>query len=543
MNLLAAAGKTRRFETGIVCLILLFALGVRLYALYSTHIVNQDGTGYIYQAQAVYHGQWQAINDCSVPFLSSYPFLIAAAYPVFGDWLAAARSVSILFGWLFLVPLYGLCRRFFDFRTSAFVLLLYALMPVFVGRSADVVRDPIFWALATAGLYLFLRSVESDRWPPALMAGALFLAAVTARIEAAVYLMVSAGFILFAGGKNRWGRLFSLLLPTLLVAALLLLLSTQGGLFKNAFSRIDEIGQKIVAPVAHYGGLQNSLAELVHRTDIPLETRLFIHMAKNTIWLVGVGAVFVYALESFFFAYVPFFLAGLVHSIRRPARAEKQRVYFFLLAAAGGVALTAHVLDVWILENRFFALVILPSFLFAGTGLERTAAFFQKRLGWKPAMVWLAAGIFIAASALSIDLRDREPEKAVFAEIGRRIAAENQTKAPASVSAPSPLQGWIAFYANRSTPGPFCALDLDKCWDLWQETADADAFLDMLEQEQIRYLLWTERFWPGERFDPGKGRYADRFRELGRWRQPEAGEMILYEVRRKDRGRAGGCIR
>ncbi len=517
-------------EAGIVFLIFALAVGIRLFAVAHTYIVNPDGTGYIYQARAVYYDRFDAINNCSVPFLSSYPFMIAALYPVFGGWLLSARVVSLTFGTLFLVPIYLLSRRFFKMRTAAAVLVIYALMPVFVGRSADVLRDPVFWFFGAAGLYLFLRNLEKEDAATALLAGGCFLAAVSARVEAVLYLTISAGFILFARGNRKTLRLFSFLLPAVLVCVLFLWLSPGGETSTNAFSRVSEIGRKITAPVEQYGHLQNALAEMVNRADIPQQNRLFIHAAKNMIWLVGVGSVLVYALESFFFPYVPFFLIGLFLILRAKRRLGKREIYFLLSAAAALFLLIAHTLDVWILEDRFFAVAILPSFLFAGLGIERIAEWIERRFSLKTAAVWGCILLFITASALSIDLRQREPEKAVFQAIGERIAVEKQPGATAVVSAPGPVQGWVAFYANLDVPGVFCALDYAKCWDMWKGIDGAAGFMARLRERGAQYLLFCERLWPKARFDPRKPAYRNELVPIGTWTHPDTGKMILYKV-------------
>ncbi|MBA7662508.1 hypothetical protein ES703_70537 [subsurface metagenome] len=66
----------------------------------------------------------------------------------------AAKSVSLIFGTMTLVPLYFLLKRFFDESIGLLVLLIFALIPVFIDRSVDVVRGPIFWFFSVLGLYL-----------------------------------------------------------------------------------------------------------------------------------------------------------------------------------------------------------------------------------------------------------------------------------------------------------------------------------------------------------------------------------------------------
>ena len=55
-----------------------------------------------------------------------------------------------------LIPLYLLCRRFFDKEMSALTVLVFAVLPVLVVGSAEVVRGPVCWFFLALGLLLFV---------------------------------------------------------------------------------------------------------------------------------------------------------------------------------------------------------------------------------------------------------------------------------------------------------------------------------------------------------------------------------------------------
>ncbi len=128
-----------RVGAGVIVLIFILGLVIRLFACQHTFIVNPDGVYYIHQARAIYYGEWSSLTSCGLRFLSNYPFFIAGAYAIFHHWVVAAQFVSLFFGSITLIPLYFLCRRFFDRDISALTTLVFALLPVFVARSTDVV--------------------------------------------------------------------------------------------------------------------------------------------------------------------------------------------------------------------------------------------------------------------------------------------------------------------------------------------------------------------------------------------------------------------
>ena len=128
-------------------------LGIRLYACFTTYIVNPDGIHYIHQARAIYYYDWNSLTTCHLKFLSILPFLIAPAFGVFRDWIIAGRFVTLTFGFATLIPLYFILRRYLEKTLCLITLLAYALIPMSVSRSADIVRDPIFWFFICISLW------------------------------------------------------------------------------------------------------------------------------------------------------------------------------------------------------------------------------------------------------------------------------------------------------------------------------------------------------------------------------------------------------
>jgi hypothetical protein len=96
----------------ISILIILLGFAIRLFSFHYTYIINPDGVLYIHQARAIYYGIKDAILTCSMGYLSNYSILIVLAYKIFGDWVIAAKSVSLFFGTITLIPLYFLMKRF-----------------------------------------------------------------------------------------------------------------------------------------------------------------------------------------------------------------------------------------------------------------------------------------------------------------------------------------------------------------------------------------------------------------------------------------------
>jgi 4-amino-4-deoxy-L-arabinose transferase-like glycosyltransferase len=271
--------------------VIALGIGIRVFAAVYTYVINPDGMVYIQQAKAIYHHHWLLLKSC-VPFVSSYPFLIAGTYWIFPSWIDSARFVSILFGSLTLVPLYFLLRRFTDGRATCLSVLLYAFMPVLVGGSADLVRDPICWFFLVSGLYFFVRQMEKKetlrrRLYYLTSSYFLFLMAGWARPETFLVLIFSCfytfAYSLLSGEKRYLFVAFSslLLLGAFLVAG--------GMIFNPSFSGYaGRASNKLSASVEEYRNLRQQMQALAQGLDRGV-LRSFLSKAGSLIWLNDLG--------------------------------------------------------------------------------------------------------------------------------------------------------------------------------------------------------------------------------------------------------------
>jgi hypothetical protein len=216
--------KNRVIEIGSlpICWIVLLALMVRLYACLTTHIVNPDGIHYIHQARAIFYGQWERLTTCHINYVSILPIFIASAFAIVRDWVIAGRLVTLLFGTATLIPLYFLLKRFLDKTLCNLTILIYALIPVFVNRSADIVRGPIFWFFLSLGMLFFVSQWDNEqrRHPfrsDLMLSSLCFLFATWTRTEGAYAIIVSGFYLVIARHDHKLFRIFCFSIPMLLI--------------------------------------------------------------------------------------------------------------------------------------------------------------------------------------------------------------------------------------------------------------------------------------------------------------------------------------
>lgn len=507
----------------IAALIILLGFVIRLFSFHYTYIINPDGVLYIHQARAIYYDIRDSILTCSMGFLSNYSIFIVFAYKIFGDWVVAAKSVSLFFGTLTLVPLYLLLNRFFKKEISLIATLIFALIPVFIDKSVDGVRDPVYWFFSVLGLYLFVSQIEKRNYLYLILSSLCFLMATWARIEAVLFIFVSLTYIIFVRQDRKLLKVSIFAMPVVL----LLLFGGLGLMIFDVpvkdFHRGYEITTKFSGPMIEYKNLRASLAELMNQPsggNLPA----FLHKARHLVWLIALGTIVKYAVVAYFYPFFLVFVMGLGGVWGRIKR-DKHILYLALIAVSALILLYMHVLHTWMMFTRFLAIFIFPSFIVIGFGLEKIIHFFSSRFNLKESIALSILCFLILTCALPKNLKPRETDKLVFKEIGELISKREGNAHKITVAT---SHVWISFYANLKYKGAMCPKEYT---DLERLAGDSyEKFVRNLKQGGIRYFLWEERRWPQEKFDFIKTKNPEDFMKLGEWSHPDTGSLMLFEV-------------
>ncbi len=148
-------------EIWIVALLLGLAFGVRLYMVFHTYVISNDGVLYIMTSKLISQGKIGASLD--VYFLNLYPFMIAAFQKVFSDWHFSAQMVSAVFGSLTVIPLYFLIRSWFDRDVAFMSSVLFVFHPYLVRFSAEVIRGPTFWFFCMMAMWVGWEAISRKK--------------------------------------------------------------------------------------------------------------------------------------------------------------------------------------------------------------------------------------------------------------------------------------------------------------------------------------------------------------------------------------------
>jgi hypothetical protein len=503
-----------------------FGFLIRLYACLNTYIVNPDGPLYIHQARAIYFHQWGQLTSCAMSYVSPYPFFIAAAYAAFGNWVTAARATSLIFSTMALVPMYLLLRTLFERHISLISLLLFAMIPMLVDASADVIKEPVSWFFLGFGLYFFVKNLGETRGVYVALSSTCFLAAAAARIEVLLFLMVSFVYLFFAAKRNRFVMLACFLTPVVffLVSATAALKGL--GFTAGSTLRLREVLEKPAAVLGGYTSLRQSLSVLMHQPVMgPVE--LFLERARNLVWFIALGTVASYVIRTFFYLFFLPFVFGL-SGITKKVRTDSRVAYLMLLSCSALILLYFHLLQTWVIGNRFIVLFIFPSFICVAYGMEKLLSFSARRLPFKRRWAISLLCLAIVAFALPRDLRSRELDKVVFRQIGELIAHREGNAHVTNVASSLHLLRWLSFYSNLDYRGAPCPQPYSDFSALVGK--DYDGFVQRLKREKVKYFVWEEKRWPPGTFNFEKEAGPDHFEALGSWSHPDSGRIVLYRV-------------
>jgi 4-amino-4-deoxy-L-arabinose transferase-like glycosyltransferase len=483
----------------------------------------------------LYHRNWSSLKTCGLTFLSPYPVLIAGGYCLIHDWIFSARLVSLFFGTAMLGPIYLMLKEWVREDSAILGLLVFAVTPVLVSNSAELVRDPISWFFLCAGTVAVIRQAKAHSPWLLLVASLCFLAAIWARIEAVLFPAITLGYLLCCRNNRRAINILIFLSPLLVIVVFSFAGMMISGLSFNDLHRGHEVAEKLIEPIRQYQQLAESLKNLVWSSPNPYMA-FFLPEARNLIWLIALGTMLNRFLESFFYPFVVFYIIGL-SGIHRKIRSDSRLLYLAILTASGLALLYMHTLQTWLLYYRFFGIVMIPCAIFCAFGMEKLLDILPRRVNVQPATVFWVILVLIIGVSLPKNLKSPDPDKTVFIQIGEAVFQHRPASSSliggessgVRIASSRHTQMWISFYASLHLPGtPPCPLDPVNCWESFPD--DPDQFYGRLRQNKQNFVLWEEKNWPFHSFTLSDPADIKTYTELGRWYHRDTGNMILYAV-------------
>jgi len=399
--------------------------GVRLYLLWQYYCISSDGIHYIEAARHFYVGDIKEGLGSVYP--PAYPSMIAAVYPLIGDWELSGQIISIVCGVVLLFPLYALCQEFYGEKVALLACFLAAINPYLARYAIHVRTESPFFFLSTLALLLFCRGMTQGKASRFFYGGLVAGFAYLVRPEAIGFLIiVPVALVLtwwFKPGHNAvWvGKACLLLFVGFFLFALpyIIYLSTASGQW-GAVSR--KAGVTFQIAMKESGLLENednqTLVDLDSLTLLQFVIQHPLLYAKKVL-LDLFPSIAIY-FEALHYVYVPFLLIGLFFILRDKfwLRKDFLLLWFFLFYLVGFALI--------FVRRRYLIQLVTISLPWTALGALWCWTSLQQRISLRTFRIIAATAIAIFfAGTLPKTLKPISPEKAYVREAGRYLKKLN----------------------------------------------------------------------------------------------------------------------
>jgi predicted membrane-bound mannosyltransferase len=487
-------------DRNIILSLTVLGLILRLYAFKFSYVINNDGVLYINQARALFLGDWELALNCGYKYISIYHLLIPVFYKVFGNWITAAKSVSLMFGTLTIIPCYLIARQFFSKPIAILAVLSFAVNPFFVSNSVELIKGPVFWFFALLGIFFFIMTRNShDKDYLLLFSSISFLIAGLARVEILVYFTGTMLYIVFFS-QRKAKSLFLFSLPAVIACA------------------------SIPAGLSYYYDNFNLwtfyLKPRIHDFFPDLYVAIFNdEFIRKTVHAIGL--LLSKTAKTVYLPFLPFLLFG-IYAMKKELKENHNSGYLLFLSILSFLAIYTFYLKTEIISSRYTVLIVLPLYFFIGFGMKRLFHFSESR-GLQEKTVFASILLYILVLGIANNLAPVRTDKLIYKEIGTYIAGLEQDQ-KVMVMAPDSR---IMFYANLNSREIACTTRLG----LYREYIHLDyqAFTSRLKKEKVDYFLWEEKSREDTNPDLFVQANPEHFRSLKQWDTGD-NRYILFKI-------------
>jgi len=415
---------------------LILTLAVRFYLFKNYYTINNDGILYIEAARYFWDGNWTGGLGSYYPPL--FPLLIAAAYPITGEWELAGQFWPLVLGVLVLFPLFGLIRRLYGQKVALAALFFYAVSPYLSRLSLHVRSDIPYTFFLVLGLYFLQRGIDRGKLFWILGTGISAALATLIRSEGVGLVIASTLYLVYRGWikrglRRRWLQLGILLLGFILFAApyvLYLKWDTGNWLISRKAALVLAIGLSEVDPSTRQFTMkesdQVSIVSLISPRPLAYAKKVFIDSFRS------VGVYF----EALHYSYLLFLFIGWFFYFRGKFWEKGD---FFL------VALIVFYLGVFALiyVNRRFAVPLVPFSLgWVGAGYLAFNEYIHRRWRRRAYLIMGAVLALFLAGTLPKTLKAIGREKFYLRRAG--LYLKGKPGNPTILTS----NGRVAFYAE-----------------------------------------------------------------------------------------------
>jgi hypothetical protein len=373
-----------------------------------------------------------------------YPFLLAGMRLMVGDPEIAGKLVSLLAGTCAFFPLYYLGKRFFEQKVVFIGLFLYAIHPLLVRYSAEVLSDSTFIFLSITGFWMLWMGWEKKRYLFCALAGVFLGLSCLTRAQGIIWIGAILGAPVIFSFLKRENKIDkrNLWISFLLAAFAFFLVIFPYSYFLKTIGGEWTIRQHSAWALLWGTGIPFDLDQSFWGTLIFLLSHPLL-LVKKLGW--STGSLLLLLPEAVHYPFFFFLIVGLV-----ARRDSKQHLLGNLYLAI--ICLGYIVSQFFLYFSVRYLLPIVPFVLFwAGQGFWVTVSWIQRFreryipqfVAGRRAFVAIFLICITVSSALPKTLQPQRLEKIDRKVVGNRIAALFHRSRPVIITS-EPRIGYYA---------------------------------------------------------------------------------------------------
>jgi 4-amino-4-deoxy-L-arabinose transferase-like glycosyltransferase len=178
---------------------------LRLYLVITSEGISPDGVEYVRAAKFfLERNYYQGFSSVFSPF---YPGVTAVVSLFVGDLEFAGKFVSLFFGSLTVLPVYGLGKRLFNEEVGFYSALLLTFHPYLAHFSGSVLTESTFTFLVAWSVLIGWKAFQNKSWRAMFSVGLLLGIAYLTRPEGIGFVVLFLLWIFFFDGVKFWNHL------------------------------------------------------------------------------------------------------------------------------------------------------------------------------------------------------------------------------------------------------------------------------------------------------------------------------------------------
>jgi 4-amino-4-deoxy-L-arabinose transferase-like glycosyltransferase len=406
-------------------------------------VINNDAVRYISVAKQFAMGHVrEGLAIYPMPFYSS---LIALVHYFVPNWSIAARLISLASLVLVLIPLYMLITDLFNHRAAFWGCLMFALSPLSMRLTPEIMREPIFALFFVSAVYFAQKAVHSKRMVDLLATAAFSSVSILCRLEGIilfpVYFFTLIGLAILKRAEMKI-YLRRALVWFAFVLCLLTTIFVMGKPANTATNRYGEYGEQVEG-FLELGFLHNYRhihAQLEHMEEASPHgwCQNFAGTAKRFIGTIYLLGLLQYLVEAVFVVN----MVPLVWGLRRSPLGEIH-VFVLILAVSYLAMIYYFFVQNDFLVERFLFLPALMMYAWVGMGIGKMLDFIR-RLSYGKLLTTIVIIVLLTAPVNKFNHLYKKGDNAVV-QAGTWLANEPEL-AEARIIATDPR---IFYYAGR----------------------------------------------------------------------------------------------